>query len=427
VESTTNAGSGSGYVEYPTTDPQAPVIECPYPYFHRMLEAEPVCRRPDREAEFLVFRHEDIFEVLKRQDLYSEVLPGGTLMDLDGETMIAHVRPPKHKEMRSFASRPLTPGRLRKLEPQIEGIVDALIDAFISRGEVELMYDFGLPLPARLMCELMGLPTEGDEWDLILRQWGETISSGESNEYWPNLTRYFAAKIDDRRKNPTADMLSELIQLQIDRDGEFNRAYVTVVATELMVGGAGTTALMIVNAMWLLLTHPEQLAKVRAQSSLIPAMLEESLRVESVIEDRERIALTDTELGGVVIPAGARIRMVLGAGNRDEKVFTVPDEFNVERGSRELKRHFGFGYGAHFCLGAPLARAEGRIAFERLFARLGEIRLSTRNDYLHVPNTHFRSFKALHLEFDPPEREGGEGGFSQEADRNSKGQGDSDL
>ena len=420
MDSTPETVDNTPYVEYPTTDPQAPVIECPYPYFHRMLEAAPVCRRPVRDAEFLVFRHEDILEVLKRQDLYSEVLPGGTLMDMDGETMIAHVRPPKHREMRSFASRPLTPGRLRKLEPQIEGIVDRLIDAFIIRGEVELMYDFGLPLPARLMCELMGLPTDGDEWELILRQWGETISSGESNEYWPSLVRYFAGKIDDRRESLSDDMLSELIRLQIDRDGEFNRAYVTVVATELMVGGAGTTALMIVNAMWLLLTHPEQLAKVRAQPTLIPAMLEESLRVESVIEDRERIALTDTELGGVSIPAGARIRMVLGAGNRDEKTFSAPDEFNVERGWRELKRHFGFGYGAHFCLGAPLARVEGRIAFERLFARLGEIRLSDRNDYVHVPNTHFRSFKALHLDFDQTERESGEG-VSTEAHRNLEG------
>jgi cytochrome P450 len=401
VDSATESVDNTSYVEYPTTDPDAPVIECPYSYFHRMLESAPVCRRPDREAEFLVFRHSDVLEVLKRQDLYSEVLPGGTLMDMDGETMIAHVPPPKHKQMRSFASRPLTPGRLRKLEPQIERIVEELIDTFIDRGQVELMDDFGLPLPARLMCEMMGLPTEGEEWDLILRQWGETISSGASNDYWPNLVRYFAAKIDDRRATPTDDMLSELIRLQVDRDGEFNRAYVTVVATELMVGGAGTTALMIVNAMWLLLNHPEQLAKVRSDPKLIPAMLEESLRVESVIEDRERMALADTELGGVSIPAGARIRMVFGAANRDERTFRDPDAFNIERGWRELKRHLGFGYGAHFCLGAPLARVEGRIAFERLFARLGEIRLSDGNDYVHVPNTHFRSFQALHLEFDP--------------------------
>jgi cytochrome P450 len=172
------------------------------------------------------------------------------------------------------------------------------------------------------------------------------------------------------------------------------------VATELMVGGAGTTALMIVNAMWLLLTNPEQLEKVRANHALIPAMLEESLRAESVIQDRERIAAVDTELGGVPIPAGSRIRMVFGAANRDGSVFRDPERFDVTRERTELTQHLGFGYGAHFCLGAPLARVEGRIAFERLFTRLGEIRLSPENDYAYVPNTHFRSFKSLHLEFD---------------------------
>jgi cytochrome P450 len=386
--------------EYPTRDPASPLIPCPYPFFDRVLSEQPVYRSPHRD-EFLVFGHADILHVLRNQELFSEVLPEGTLMDLDGVTMISNVAPPEHKEMRTFATRPLTPGRLRTMEPQIERIVDELIDTFIDRGELELMYEFGLPLPARLMCELMGLPTEGEEWDLIIRQWAETVSEGRSQDYWPNLVRHFARKIEERRIRPTDDMLSELIRLQVERDGEFNPAYVTVVATELMVGGAGTTALMIVNAMWLLLTNPDQLAKVRADHSLIPAMLEESLRAESVIQDRERIATADTELGGVPIPAGSRIRMVFGAANRDDSVFREPERFDVTRERTELTQHLGFGYGAHFCLGAPLARAEGRIAFERLFTRLGDIRLSAKNDFDYVPNTHFRSFQALHLEFDP--------------------------
>lgn len=386
---------------YPSTDPESPLIECPYPYFDQMRRECPVYRRPDRESEYLVFGHEDIVRVLQRQDLFSEVLPGGTPMDIDGQTMIAHVRDSEHKRMRSLASRPLTPGRLRKLEPQVRRIVDELIDAFAERGELELMGDFGLPLPARLMCEMMGLPTQGEEWELIASQWANTVSEGGSTEYWPSLTRYFARQIDARVAEPTEDILSELIRLQIDRDGELNHAYVTVIATELMVGGAGTTALMIVNAMWLLLTHPEQLAKVRADHALIPAMLEESLRVESVIEDRERMAIVDTEIGGVPVPAGARVRMVFGAANRDERVFRAPERFDVERGRRELKRHLGFGLGAHFCLGAPLARLEGIVAFEQLLTRFGDVRLSPKNDFVHVPNTHFRSLKALHLELDP--------------------------
>jgi cytochrome P450 len=390
----------SRYPEYPTIDPTSPLIDCPYAFFKESQDEAPV-RRSEHDDEFLVFRHAEIVHVLRNQELFSEEMPGGTPMDMDGHTMIAHTLPPEHKEMRAYASRPLTPKRLRVMEPQIERIVDELIDSFVSAGEVELMNEFALPLPAKLMCELMGLPTVGEEWELILAQWGESVSAGRGREYWPILLAYFAGKVDDRRVTPGDDMISELIQTQVERDGRFDRGYVTVVATELMVGGAGTTALMIVNAMWLLLQHPDQLAKVRADHGLIPAMLEEGLRTESVIQYRERIATADTTLGGVDIPAGARVRLVLGAGSRDPRAFDNPETFDVTRERTQLTKHLGYGYGAHFCLGAPLARAEGKIAFERLFTRLGDIRISPAHRSVQVPSTRWRSLQELRLEFDP--------------------------
>jgi cytochrome P450 len=219
--------------------------------------------------------------------------------------------------------------------------------------------------------------------------------------YWPGLVEYFEQKVRDRLENPGDDIISELIRLQIEEDGAANVPYLTVIATELMVGGAGTTGLMIVNAMWLLLEHPDQLELVRSDFSLIPAMLEESLRVESVIQDRERIAAVDTELGGVAIPAGARLRLVLGSGNRDDRVFADADRFDVTRRHTELKKHFGFGYGIHFCLGAPLARMEGQVAFEQVFRRLANLRFAPgKNDFAHVASTHFRGFPQLHVAFD---------------------------
>ena len=114
-----------------------------------------------------------------------------------------------------------------------------------------------------------------------------------------------------------------------------------------------------------------------------------------------RIATVDTELSGVPIPARARLRLVLAAANRDPRVFDDPDRFDVDRSPRKLKEHFGFGYGIHTCLGAPLARLEGKVAFERLFERTANLRLSPRNDYAHVYSTHFRSFKELWVRFDP--------------------------
>jgi cytochrome P450 len=120
-----------------------------------------------------------------------------------------------------------------------------------------------------------------------------------------------------------------------------------------------------------------------------------------VVQERERIALHDTEVAGVKIPAGSRLRLVLAAGNRDPEIFEDAEDFHVDRPLRVQKDNFGFGYGIHTCLGAPLARLEGKIAFERLFDRLGDIRLSPKNDYKHVYSTHFRSFRELWIEFDP--------------------------
>ncbi|MDX6507568.1 MAG: hypothetical protein QOG06_2212, partial [Gaiellaceae bacterium] len=355
--------------------PSPALRDCPYPFFEQARTEAPVYKSPHRD-EYLVFGHEEIEYVLRHHELYSEELPEGTLMDCGAETMISAVPPPKHTAMRRLASRPFTPGRLRAVEPQVRRIVDELIDGFLDRGEVELMHDFALLLPAILTCELMDLPTEGPEWELILGQWAGTIDGADNmnEEYWPGLVEYFEGKVRERLEQPGDDIISELIRLQVDEDGAPNVPYLTVIATELMVGGAGTTGLMIVNAMWLLLEHPDQLELVRSDFSLIPAMLEESLRVESVILDRERIEAVDTVLGGVAFPAGARLRLVLGSGNRDERVFADADRFDVTRRHTELKQHFGFGYGIHFCLGAPLARLEGQVAFEQLFTRLDNLR-----------------------------------------------------
>jgi cytochrome P450 len=173
------------------------------------------------------------------------------------------------------------------------------------------------------------------------------------------------------------------------------------ICTELLSGGVVTTAQMMVNAMLLLLENPEQMAPVRADFSLIPWMFEEALRVESPVQSLTRVCVADCEIGGVKIPAGAKVLMVFGSANRDPERFPYADTFDVSRPHDQLKAHFGFGSGRHFCLGAPLARREGEIAFQHLFGRLGQIRLAEgRNDFRHIASTHFRALRSLYLEFD---------------------------
>jgi cytochrome P450 len=384
--------------------PSPALIECPYPYFDRMRDEAPVARSEEND-EYLVFKHEDIAHVLRNHERFSEDL-GPTPFDRGDEIMISSRSGPDHRATRDFSYRTITPRRLKQIEPGLVVLVDELIESALEKGEVDFMADIALPIPGLLMCDLMGLSRKGEEGRQVLGHWGDLVAAGDhtasGGKYTlGDLLDFFERKLRERYANPGDDMLSEYVKAQVDRDGEVNFDFLTVVATEMLVGGAGTTALMMTNALWLMLTNPDQLARVKADPALIPWMLEESLRVESVVQERERIALEDTELSGVEIPAGSKLRLVFGAANRDPEVFEDPESFEVGRSTRKLKEHFGFGYGVHTCLGAPLARLEGKVAFERLFAKTSDVRLSAKNDYTHVYSTHFRSFKELWVELDP--------------------------
>jgi cytochrome P450 len=388
--------------------PSPQLIECPYGFFEEAREHAPVHRSRVRD-EYLVFRHEDIKRVLRETEVFGERLPGGSAFDRGESTMISMVRGEEHRRMRSLAVRRLTPGYLRTYEPTVHQIVDSLIDAFVERGECELMRELALKLPAILTCFMMDLSTEGDEGRLILGHWGDLVEGGDgtaaSDHRRPldRLLDFFEGKLRARAADRSGDdLLTDLVVGMESRDGSLDFDNLTVIATELLVGGAGTTALLIVNATWLLLSNPEQLAHVQANRSLLPWALEEALRTEAVVQERERVALVDTELGGVEIPAGSRLRLVFAAGSRDPEVFECPEQFDVSRSPRKLKEHFGFGYGVHFCAGAPLARIEARIALEHLFDRLPGLRLADRNTYEHVESSHFRAFKELWLEWDRP-------------------------
>jgi cytochrome P450 len=389
--------------EYPSAD----LIECPFPFYEQARNERPVYKSPHRD-EYLVFAHADIQTVLGSPDIFSEQMPEGGQIMWKGESMISQTSPPKHRDARNLAYKPLTPRRLESYEPVLYRAAETLIGRFIDRGEMEFMREFALPYPTLFMCEVMGLPNEGEEFEFLLGFWGNrvehgdgTIHGGVDSNYFVPLLEYFERQLVARIENPTDDLLTRMLDDHVEARGEVDLPHVTLLAAELLFGGAGTTGMMMSNAMYLLLTHPEQLSRVRADHSLIPAMLEEALRVESVTQELKRVARKDVELSGVTIPAGSRVRIVLGSGNRDAALFENADEFDIERPN--AKRHLAFGHGIHFCLGAPLARLEGRIAFERLFTRLGEIRLAESNDFRHIDSTHTRAFRRLKLEFDEPE------------------------
>ena len=390
--------------------PSLELNECPYPFFDRVREEAPVYRDPDTGV-YLVFRHEDIAFALRNHELFVGV---NGHFSYGGVAMISATEPPEHKAVRDLAFRSFTPARLRSYEALVREQTELLIDAFAARGEVELVDEFAVPLPGRVICHLLGLPTEGDVFEAIL---DDLSLRGPERSRGPAAAQIRGASEDlswihdlmreeilARHETPRDDVLGELTARQIGQDGELNVPLLVTIAAELLAGGILTTGQMITSGMVMLLHHPGQLDRVRADHALIPGLLEETLRAESPVQFQPRIATRDVELGGVRIPAGADVLLVFASGNRDSRRFPHANEFDVGRPRDELKDHFGFGYGIHFCLGAPLARMEGRIAFERLFGRLPNLRAAPgKNDFRHIDRAHFRAFRRVHLEFDPVE------------------------
>jgi cytochrome P450 len=381
--------------------------ECPYGLYARMRAEQPVYE--DTEARsYIVWKHEDIAHVLANPDefpvLEVDDNPAKHALTYEGMHHLGLQNPPDHGPMRQFLSRPFTPGRIRGYIPMITATADRLIDGFIERGEAEFVGEFGYPLPASVICQLLGLPGEGEIFDFVKR-WSTIFvaASDASVADIPAMHIFIREQLVERYAEPRDDVMSEMVRVQVERDGELDLRYLVTLATELVAGGVLTTGQVIAHSLLLLLENPEEMGKVRGNASLIPPMFEEALRLELPIQYRDRVTTKDVELSGVKIPAGARLWLVYASGSRDEARFDEAEKFVVDRPNRDLKGHFGFGYGAHFCLGAPLARLEGRIAFERLFDRIGEIRLAEGHVPRHLDSDRqlFRGLEELHIEFEP--------------------------
>lgn len=397
--------SKSSDARYPSPE----LVECPYPFFDQVREEAPV-RFDEATQTFQVFRHEDAMFVLRHDEIFPHQPVKDNGITFGGVPMISAVGPPEHEAMRKFAFEPFKPARLKSYAPMIGAMCDLLIDRFIGSGRCELVEDFAIPLPTLVICHLMGLPEEGPEFDFIIDRLslrsadkpGKTdVGLGINRYQGSGIHEYIRDVVTQRYEEPGDDILSELVGIQVKRDGSLNLPYLTTICTELAAGGVVTTAQMIASAMMLLLRNPEQLAKMRSDDSLILPALEETLRAESVVQSEPRVSVADCEVGGVHIPAGSTVLVVIGSANRDPERFPQPECFDVGRPRSQLKVHFGFGYGLHTCLGAPLARLEGEISLRHLFDRLGEIRLADgKNDFAHIASTHFRALRELHLEFD---------------------------
>jgi cytochrome P450 len=285
--------------------------------------------------------------------------------------------PPRHKQLRDLVSRAFTPKAVANLEPRIGQIANDLLDPVISTGHMDFVCDFSDPLPVIVIAEMLGIPTEDramfKRWsDDLIGESGDVDSLQTEQEIarrrasLDGMDDYFRKIIDARRKNPRNDLISGLVQAEIEGQ-QLTEDDLLAFCDLLLIAGNVTTTNLLGNAVLCLTEHPDQLAQLRQDTGLLPSAIEEVLRFESPVQALSRITAADVEIRGESIPAGALVMAFLGSANRDETVFPQADQFDV---ARDPNPNLAFGMGIHFCLGAPLARLESRVALRVLFERV---------------------------------------------------------
>jgi cytochrome P450 len=375
--------------------------ECPYdppPVFQRRLAERPVSRMRlwNDQPVWMVMRHADVRAVLTDQRFSANNLaPGFPLITPSGEALtqdnptFVRLDPPEHGRLRGMVNPEFTMKRAIALRPQIQEIVDELVDAMVEKGSpAELVEDFALPIPTRVICLILGVPySDHDYFQSCTRVMTDVkATEDEVAKASQALTDFLTDLIARKAEKPGDDLLSKLV-VEREQPGELSRDDVVAMARLLLDAGHETTAMMISYGTLLLLRHPEQLAALRADEGLVAGTVEELLRYLTVIHTGvPRLATADVEIGGETIRAGEGVLCFLPTANRDPDRFPDPDTFDIHRTDRG---HMAFGFGVHQCIGQGLARVELQIALATLIRRLPELALAVPFEELRFRHTMF--------------------------------------
>lgn len=308
--------------------------------------------------------------------------------------------PPDHTRLRGLVSQAFTPRTVERMEAPIREIARNLLDRAAASDTLEFMEAFATPLPVVVIAQLLGVPPEDHD---AFRAWSTDFVDGSdfatatperaarAEAAIPALAGFLADLVAKRRANPADDLISHLIAAE-DEGGKLGPGELVSNLVLLVIAGHETTVNLLGNGLLALLRHPEQLAFLRAHPEALPTAIEEMLRFDAPVQRALfRAALEDVEIGGQVVRKGEQVSAVIGAGNRDPRAFPEPDSFLV---TRTPNRHLAFGRGIHFCLGAPLAKLEARVAFEELLRRFDHLELGA---FERRPSTMFRGLRHLHV------------------------------
>ena len=384
----------------------------PYPTYRRLRDEAPVYR-DEVNGIWGISRYHDVIDVEKDTVRFNS--SGGSRPRIPGDVSSINNDDPLHQNKRRLVARRFTPRSVKEHEDHVRGIVTQLIDRVAPGGACDVVADLAAPLPARVICELLGFPRElapkCQEWSQVTMLSGGTYppdgSDPEPSEATMTAVLEFAAAalatLEARRAEPRDDLLSVWAHGEVEFPDGTTRAptddEIVHEALLLLDGGAETTRTVIGTTCLELIRHPEQRARLVADPGLLAATgVEEFIRWVTPILNMRRTATTDTELGGETIRTGDELLLMYASANRDERAFDAPDTFDV---TRPHNHHVAFGFGTHFCLGASLARLEIRVMFEELLGRLPELRLAPGAEPAKVPSAFACAYEAIPVEFQP--------------------------
>ncbi len=387
----------------------------PYGLYRRILEEAPVSEGPAGLYTFARYAH---CAALLRDPrassddrnglVYQSLLAAGQISPADQELLATQPflfrDPPDHTRLRRLVSKAFTPRVVEGLRPLIAGFVDQLLDSAADRGCLDIVADLAYPLPVAVICDLLGVPREDSArfsaWSREMARMLDpvfTLTAEDKQRQmlaFAELSAYINELVDRRRAAPGADLLSALIAVK-ERGEQLSRGDLVATAMLLLVAGHETTVNLIANGVLTLLRHPEALARLRADPVLAPTAVEEVLRYDPPVHFRTRVSIEDLSIGGVTVPRGSVIVLLLAAANRDPACFPDPARFDP---TRPDNRHLAFGGGIHFCLGAPLARLEAQLALATFARRVIAPRLTPDPLAYHV-NAALRGLRTLPVAF----------------------------
>lgn len=319
--------------------------------------------------------------------------------------------PPEHTRVRGLLSKLMTPRRLKENETFMWSLADRQLDQFIASGRCDFVAQYCQPFSMLVIADLLGVPAE--DHDAFMQGMSANHSgTAERQAVQHNpldfLEARFTAYVEDRRRNPRGDVLTQLAQAKYPDESVPEVIDVVRLATFLFAAGQETTTKLLMWSIKILAERPGLQQQLRADRSLIPNFLEEALRIEAPLKSHYRLTAKSTVVNGIPTPAGTTVMMLPGAVNRDPARFEDPDEFRIDRPN--VREHMAFGRGIHTCPGAPLARVEGRISVERILSRMIDIRIDEKHhgpadarEYAYDPSFLVRGLSELHVEFTPCE------------------------